>query len=61
MATPSPAISVMLTMKTPISSGIATISGRASVTAMPASTNTATIAPSMNRSPWAKLMSWRTP
>ena len=48
-------------MKTPISSGMATISGKASVTAMPASTNTATIAPSMNRSPWAKLMSWSTP
>ena len=41
--------------------GMASASERGSVTAIPASTNTATIAPSMKRSPWAKLMSWRTP
>ena len=40
---------------------MATTSGSPSVTAIPDSTNTAIIAPSMKRSPWAKLMSWRTP
>ena len=61
IVTPSAATRVMDTRKTATSTGIARASERGSVTAIPASTNTATIAPSMNRSPWAKLMSWRTP
>ena len=35
--------------------------GKGEVNAVALSRNTATIAPIMNRSPWAKFMSWRTP
>ena len=56
-------IFVVLKLEQPatIKIGMAIDRESGSVTAIPASTNTATIAPSMKRSPWAKLMSWRTP
>jgi hypothetical protein len=55
--TPRAATRVMHSRKTAMSTGIAMARERGSVIAIPASMNTPIIAPSMNRSPWAKLMS----